>query len=349
MIVAGLLLVVFATATIGTRLIQRVAVAGNLMDVPNARSSHVVPTPRGGGVAIVLAFIGGLLLASVMRLVDLRLAVALGGGGLFVATVGFIDDRQNLAAAPRLAVHALSAAWALYWLGGLPPLAMFGATRDLGIAGHALALISLVWLLNLYNFMDGIDGIAGIECATVCAGGIVLAMLNHRADGAPLLSALLGAAACGFLVWNLPPARIFMGDAGSGFLGFTLGVLALDAAHRAPQSLWAWLILLAVFTTDATVTLVRRVLRGVKPHEAHRTHAYQYASRRHRGHRPVIIAVALLNVCWLMPLAVAVQVRWLDGLTALVVASAPLLWLAVRYDAGVPEPAPQGTTVLPSG
>ena len=337
MIVVALLLAVFATAVVGTNLIRRAALAHNLLDVPNARSSHAVPTPRGGGVAIVMAFLGGLSVAWLLDLVDARQLLALGGGGLLVAVVGLVDDRRNLPAAPRLAVHALSAAWALYWLGGLPPLVIFGQLHDLGIAGHGLAVFSLVWLLNLYNFMDGIDGIATLECVTVCAGGMLIALLQQRTDGPLLLPALLTAAALGFLVWNLPPARIFMGDAGSGFLGLTLGVLALDAAHRTPQSLWAWLILLLVFATDATVTLVRRVLGGAKPHEAHRTHAYQYASRRHLGHRPVIIAVALLNVAWLLPIALAVQLRWLDGLLALVLAGAPLVWLAMRYGAGTPE------------
>jgi Fuc2NAc and GlcNAc transferase len=194
-----------------------------------------------------------------------------------------------------------------------------------------------VWLLNLYNFMDGIDGIAGTECLTVCAGGVALAALQQRWDGTMLVPAILGAAALGFLIWNVPPARIFMGDAGSGFLGMMLGVLALDAAHLAPGSLWCWLILLAVFTTDATVTLVRRVLRGARPHEAHRTHAYQHASRQFRGHRPVIIAVATLNIGWLFPLALAVQAAKLDGAFALLIACAPLVWLAFRYNAGVPE------------
>ena len=332
----GVLLGVFASATVGTALIRRVALARNLMDVPNERSSHIVPTPRGGGVAIVLAFTGGLLGAWTLQLVDSRVSMALGGSGLMVAIVGFIDDRTSLPASPRLAVHALSAAWALYWLGGMPPLVAFGHSVDLGLIGDGLALLSLVWLLNLYNFMDGIDGIAGIECVTVCVGGMIVAILQQRSDGPLFLPALLGAAVLGFLVWNFPPARIFMGDAGSGFLGLMLGVMALDAAHRSPQSLWGWLILLAVFTTDATITLVRRVLNGAKAHEAHRTHAYQYASRRHLGHRPVVLAVALLNLCWLLPLSVAVQLAWLDGLTAWIIASAPLLWLAFRYHAGVP-------------
>jgi Fuc2NAc and GlcNAc transferase len=338
MMVAALLLAVFVGATLGTSVIRRIAIARNLMDVPNARSSHVTPTPRGGGVAIVVAFLAGVLAIWLLHLLDRRVAIALGGSGLLVAMVGFIDDRQGLPPSSRLAVHVMSAAWALYWLDGLPPLVFVGHTVNLGGAGHALALITLVWLLNLYNFMDGIDGIAGVECVTVCAGGIAIALQQQRTDGPLLLPAILGAAALGFLVWNFPPARIFMGDAGSGFLGLMLGVLAVDAAHRTPQSVWSWLILLSVFTTDATVTLLRRLLRGAKPHEAHRTHAYQHASRWHRGHRSVTLVVAMINIGWLLPLALAVQALRIDGLVALLLAGAPLVWMAFHYDAGVPEP-----------
>jgi Fuc2NAc and GlcNAc transferase len=182
--------------------------------------------------------------------------------------------------------------------------------------------------------MDGIDGVAAIEAVTTCAGGLAIALLQHRSDAAWVVPALLGSASLGFLLWNFPPARIFMGDAGSGFLGLMLGVMAIDAARITPQSLWSWLILLAVFTTDATMTLIRRVQRGKKPHEAHRTHAYQHAAHDHRGHRQVSLAVAAINVGWLLPLALAVQLGRVDGLTGLIVASVPLVWLALRYGAG---------------
>jgi UDP-N-acetylmuramyl pentapeptide phosphotransferase/UDP-N-acetylglucosamine-1-phosphate transferase len=141
-------------------------------------------------------------------------------------------------------------------------------------------------------------------------------------------------AVLGFLYWNFPPAKIFMGDAGSGFLGFVLGVLSLAAAWQNADLLWVWLILLGVFIVDATFTLVRRLVRGDKVYEAHRSHAYQFASRKVGGHLPVTLSVLAINLLWLTPIAIGVGVLGLNGLLALVIAYAPLIALAVKYKAG---------------
>src|SRR5450830_81420 len=145
---------------------------------------------------------------------------------------------------------------------------------------------------------------------------------------------VLAMAVAGFLYWSFPPARIFMGDAGSGFLGIVLGGLSLHAAWSAPQLLWVWLILLGVFIVDATFTLVRRLLRGDRVYEAHRSHAYQFASRRAGRHLPVTLAVLGINVVWLLPISVCVGLSVLDGLTGTILAYAPLVFIAVRFHAG---------------
>jgi Fuc2NAc and GlcNAc transferase len=321
--------------------LRHYALSRRLMDIPNARSSHSVPTPRGGGVAIVLSFLLALPLLANAGLVSWPLTWALLGAGFGVAVLGFLDDHGHIAARWRLLGHFVAAIWALYWLGGLPPLTAFGFALELGWLGHTLAAVYLVWLLNLYNFMDGIDGIASVEALCVCAGGAFIyallggASVSLASDYAVPL--LLAAATLGFLFWNFPLARIFMGDAGSGFLGITLGVLSLQAAWVAPHLFWSWLILLGVFIVDATFTLLRRLLRGDKVYEAHRSHAYQYASRQFGRHLPVTLALLIINVCWLLPLALAVALGWFDGLVALLVAYAPLLWLAVRFRAGERE------------
>ena len=323
-----------------TALLRRYALARSLLDVPNARSSHSLPTPRGGGVAIVVAFLAGLCLAFFAGLgIAAELFYALLGAGLGIALLGFLDDHGHIAARWRLLGHFLAAAWALYWLGGLPPLAVFGGLLQLSWIGHVLAAFYLVWLLNLYNFMDGIDGIASVEAICVCLGGAILYALLETSLLADLPLLMLAAAVLGFLLWNFPPARIFMGDAGSGFLGIVLGVLSLQAAWTNPLLLWAWLILLGVFIVDATLTLLRRLLRGEKVYEAHRSHAYQYASRRFGRHLPVTMAVAALNLVWLLPLAMLVAAGWLDGLLGVLVAYAPLVVLAWRFDAGRAEAA----------
>jgi Fuc2NAc and GlcNAc transferase len=321
-----------------TALLRRYALARSLLDVPNARSSHSLPTPRGGGVAIVVAFLAGLCLAFFAGLgIAAELFYALLGAGLGIALLGFLDDHGHIAARWRLLGHFLAAAWALYWLGGLPPLAVFGGLLQLSWIGHVLAAFYLVWLLNLYNFMDGIDGIASVEAICVCLGGAILYALLETSLLTDLPLLMLAAAVLGFLLWNFPPARIFMGDAGSGFLGIVLGVLSLQAAWISPVLLWGWLILLGVFIVDATLTLLRRLLRGEKVYEAHRSHAYQYASRQFGRHLPVTLAVLAINLFWLLPMAVVVTLGWLDGLLGLVLAYAPLVLLALRFHAGQAE------------
>lgn len=316
--------------------VRRYALARSLLDVPNARSSHVVPTPRGGGLAIVLAFLAVLPILAAEAVLQWPVMWALFGGGAWVAALGFLDDHGHIAARWRLLGHFAAAAWVLVWLGGLPPLRVVDVSLELGWLGHGLALVGLVWLLNLYNFMDGIDGIAAVEAICVCLSGALLYGLlgHHSLAWTPLA---LGLAALGFLYWNFPPARIFMGDAGSGFLGLMLGALALQAAWVASELLWSWLILLGVFVVDATWTLLHRLIRRERVYEAHRSHAYQFASRRFRRHLPVTLAVALLNLLWLLPLAVGVALGYLDGVVGLLLAYSPLAWLAWRFEAGAVE------------
>lgn len=323
-----------ALSFMGTGLLRRYALSRGVLDVPNARSSHSIPTPRGGGVAIVGAFLAGTALFWALRRIHTPHPVALLGAGAIVAVVGFIDDHNHIAARWRLLAHFAAAAWALAWLGGLPPLHVGGALQDLGIAGDLLAAIALVWLLNLYNFMDGIDGIAGIEAVSACVGAVVIYAVSRDTTNAWYPAALLAAATLGFLIWNFPPAKIFMGDAGSGFLGITLGVLALDAAVRRPEWLWSWIILLGAFVVDATVTLFFRISRGEKLYEAHRSHAYQHAAQRYGSHRRVTLAVGSINVFWLLPLALLAGTGRLDGLLATVIAYVPLIWVALVYRAG---------------
>jgi len=316
-----------------TAALRRYALSRSIIDIPNARSSHSVPTPRGGGVAIVIAFLLSLPVLGLMGLVPWPQLLGLGGAGALVAVVGFMDDHGHIAARWRLLGHFSAGIWALCWLGGFPPLVMFGMSVDLHWFGHVLAAIYLVWILNLYNFMDGIDGIASVEALCACLGACLLYWVN----GTPALiwgPLILAMAVLGFLYWNFPPARIFMGDAGSGFLGVTLGVLSLQAAWESSALFWAWLILLGVFIVDATFTLLRRLIRGDKVYEAHRSHAYQFASRHFGKHLPVTLAVGAINLFWLLPIAFCVTYWELDGALGLAIAYFPLIILAVKYHAG---------------
>lgn len=320
-----------------TDAIRRYALARELLAVPNERSSHTVATPHGGGLAILVSFLLAVTVLSLSGALPLsNLWFFLGFGGS-IALLGLVDDVYHVAARWRLLVHFAAAALALFWLGGMPPIAVAGREFDLAWAGHLLALFYLVWLLNLYNFMDGIDGIAGIEAITVCAGGLVVYAAAGVDGVAGLAPLMLIAATAGFLAWNFPRAKIFMGDTGSAFIGFLLGLFSIVAAASSSALFWAWVILLGCFIVDATVTLLRRVVRGEKFYEAHRSHAYQYASRKHASHALISTAYGAINLAWLLPLSLAVVAGWLDGLLALFIAYAPLVYLAFRYKAGARE------------
>ena len=325
-----------------TGLLRRYALATSLLDMPNARSSHNSPTPRGGGLSIVMVFLLGLPVLSGMDVLTSDAMRAIFGAGASVALMGFLDDHGHIPARWRLLVHFLGAAWGLYWLGGLPLLVFsfpgLGTHAiDLGWAGQILGMLYLVWLLNLYNFMDGIDGLASIEAITASLGGALLYLFGPGAMEQWAAQVLLAVTVAGFLFWNFPPARIFMGDAGSGFLGIVLGLFSIQAAWVAPQFFWSWLILLGVFIVDATWTLIRRFLRGEKIYEAHRSHAYQYASRYYGSHKPISLAIGVINLCWLTPLALLVGLAGVNALLGLALAYLPLMMLAIYFRAGERE------------
>lgn len=332
------LLVIFLLSVFLTWAIRRYAISRNVIDIPTARSSHSNPTPRGGGVAIVLAFLCGLPVLSTMDYLPWYSTLTFMGAGAGVAIIGFLDDHGHIPARWRLLGHFAAAVWAIYWLGKMPSVVFFGAEFELGWLGTFMVVLYLVWMLNLYNFMDGIDGIASVEAIFACLGACLLYSQSgfESLIVAPLVLAM---AVSGFLCWNFPPARIFMGDAGSGFLGIILGILSLQAASASPKLLWSWLILLGVFIVDATFTLLRRLMRGDKVYEAHRSHAYQFASRRYGSHLPVTMVVAAINVFWLLPVAASVVLWEVDGTLALIVAYVPLVALAVCFQAGKLERA----------
>lgn len=324
---------IFIVSLILTRMLRLYALNHSLIDIPNLRSSHSIPTARGGGVAIVVSFLMLLPLLSYGGYLPWEQAIGLIVSGGAVALIGFLDDHGHIAARWRLLGHFTAAFWALYWGASLPSLVFFGFEVNLGVLSYVFGALYLVWMLNLYNFMDGIDGLASVEAITVCLSAVVLYFFGgiEQLIWAPLLLAF---AVAGFLYWNFPPAKIFMGDAGSGFLGLILATLSLQAAALSQKFFWVWIILLGVFIVDATFTLIRRLIRGDKVYEAHRSHAYQFASRRVGKHLYVTLGVALINIIWLLPLAYLVTVEYLDGVLALVIAYSPLILIALKYNAG---------------
>jgi Fuc2NAc and GlcNAc transferase len=279
------------------------ALRRNILDVPNTRSSHAVPTPRGGGIAIVATYVGSSAWLFWVRALDAKLAAVLCATGCAIAAVGFFDDRSQLSARLRFSVHAGAAVVVIAALGGFPEpdMARWGM-GNFWVAAAFSALV-LVWGTNLFNFMDGIDGIAASEAVFILTSTALLNVASGGDYGMTAASLNLAAACVGFLLWNWPPARIFLGDVGSGFLGFMVTALVLVSCQRGRLPVEVLPILGGVFVVDATSTLVRRVLRGDRWFEAHRMHAYQHLARRFHGHRPVTLLVSGVNLLWLLPWA----------------------------------------------
>lgn len=334
MILLFIITVSFIVSILLTGFLRKYAIKHSLIDIPNNRSSHSLPTPRGGGVAIVFAYTFAMFLLFLNDFISLREGVLFWGSGIIVAIVGFWDDHGHVLPAWRLFFHFLAAAWGLYWIGGFPEIILWDEYLDLGWLGNLLAIIFLVWLLNLYNFMDGIDAIASIEAITVCFSVIFLYIIFIPDSSHWMMLVVLMSSVAGFLYWNYPPAKIFMGDAGSGFVGLTLGLLSILSATLRFDFFWAWLILLGAFIVDATVTLFFRVYSGKKIHEAHRSHAYQFASRKFGTHKLVSLVIGFINLFWLFPVAICVMAEVVDGLVGLCIAYIPLIATVYYFNAG---------------
>jgi Fuc2NAc and GlcNAc transferase len=324
-------------AAVLTGVVRKRALRHGLLDVPNERSSHSLPTPRGGGIAIVFASAVALAVLGALGAVDASLIVAILGGGVAVGIVGFIDDRRGMSAAVRLSVHVAASLFAVIMFGGLPAIQFGETVVHFGWGGYVLGTLAVAWVINLFNFMDGIDGIAAAEAVFIAGAGALLYGISAAAAPAANAAIVIAMTCLGFLIWNWPPARIFLGDVGSGYLGYVIAVLAIANARDNPTALLSWLILGGVFFCDATATLVRRLLRRDRVHEAHRSHAYQWLARRWRSHGRVTIATAVINLCWLLPCALFAArhprfAAWTTG-----IAWAPVLLLVLFTGAGRAE------------
>ncbi len=317
-----------------TFFLRNYALKKDLIDNPNHRSSHRVPTPRGGGVSVVITILVSFLFAYHQQWLSTDQVLALLLPAAAVASIGFLDDHGHISAKWRFLVHLSSAAIALVILDKLPSLQLGGWHISTLWLLAPVYVVTLSWFINLYNFMDGIDGLASSQAVSVLAGASLILWLNGNNEWA-LLMLLAIPAILGFLIWNWPPAKIFMGDACSGFLGLVLGLLAIISASEHGINLWSWLILMGYFITDASYTLIRRMLDGQNWTSPHRSHAYQILSRRWGSHLKVTLLVASFNLIWLAPLAYLASSNPDMGIWLCTVAWAPVVLLAIKLKAGL--------------
>lgn len=330
--IIGIVFSVFFTSYGLTYFVRKYALENQILEVPNERSSHIVPTPSGGGIAIVTAWLIGAMLLAVLDYIDTNVLLALIPPSILLAVIGFVDDRMDLSPWVRLATQIFSAVWFIL-ISGSSVVTGITFLDSVPAISIGLAIFGLVWLINLFNFMDGIDGLAGVEAIFAALGLALFCWLSGAADLAAV-STLLAAACSGFLVWNWPPARIFMGDTGSSWIGFLLGTSALASAERTATIFWPAVILLGIFLVDATVTLIRRLLSGQTWYRPHRSHAYQKLSQRWGEHRRVTVIACWVNIVWLFPLAIAAFFLPVYSTLLALVALVPLTALALFLDAG---------------
>jgi Fuc2NAc and GlcNAc transferase len=335
---AAILLATFCASLLGSRVMWRYALRRKLLDVPNVRSSHVVPTPRGGGLAIVLSFFAAISALLMLGLLDSKAMLALAAGGA-IAGVGLLDDHSQVSAKWRFGVHLAAAIFVVAVLGAIHLPVFHGLGPGAYWLSALLTVFTFTWATNLFNFMDGIDGLAAGEAIFMSAGGAILNYANAGDAGLTAAMACLTAATLGFSLWNWPPARLFMGDVGSGFLGFILTALAFASSQRRGVAIGAWAILGGVFLVDASLTLVRRMIRGDRWSEPHRTHAYQHLARRWHAHLPVTLLAGAINVVWLLPWAWYAARYPGRAVYYVVIALLPLLVLAFFAGSGRSETA----------
>lgn len=329
--VGSVLFAAFLISVMMTGFARKYSIRKKILDIPNERSSHLIPTPRGGGLAVILVFLLATLWLGINGNIDFNLMIALEGGGLLVAGMGYLDDMYSIKARYRIFMHFIAGMWALYWLNGFA-IIDFGTWKFvLSWQGSLIALIGIVWCINLYNFMDGIDGLAGMQGFFISLASC-LALYYLGAHQLGFLLAFLAAALCGFTVWNWPPAKIFLGDVGSGFLGFVFAVIAIYTANQHLLSINFWLIILSVFICDATFTLIYRLLTGQRFYAAHREHAYQRLILLGLSHRQITISIFILNMLILYPLSLATLYWPNEGFWLMLINTLSLLliWISIR-------------------
>ena len=259
-------IILFLISFLLTYFIKNYMIKKSLVAMVNERSSHTVPTPHGGGIALSITWFLGLVYLYFSSEIESNLFYALLCGTI-ISIVSFFDDIYELSPKIRLIAQTVVAISGLYFLGGFSTLTFGIFDIENPILTNIFAFFMIVWFINLYNFLDGINGYAGSEALFLALAGFILFGGNHFL--------VLAVATLGFLYWNWNKAKIFMGDVGSTLLGYNIAIFTIYYANQEVTNFWIWIILFSVFWFDATLTLVRRKLNKEKLSQAHKKHAYQ--------------------------------------------------------------------------
>ncbi|MFW2608270.1 MraY family glycosyltransferase [Aliarcobacter butzleri] len=270
-----------------TYFIKNYMIKKSLVASVNERSSHTVPTPHGGGIAIAITWFIGLFYLYFIGQIENNLFYALLFGAV-ISIVSFFDDIYELSPKLRLIIQAIVAIGGLYFLGGFETLTFGIFDIQNSIFTNIFAFFMIIWFINLYNFLDGINGYAGSEAVFLSLAGFILFGGNHFL--------VLAVAVLGFLYWNWNKAKIFMGDVGSTLLGYNIAIFTIYYANQEPTNFWIWIILFGVYWFDATMTLIRRKLNKERLSQAHKKHAYQRLTQAGWSHYKVTNYSIVLNI-----------------------------------------------------
>ena len=299
-----------------TYFIKNYAIKKSLFAEVNERSSHSVPTPHGGGIAIAVTWFIGLGYLYFTDAIDVELFYAL-MVGIIISFVSFFDDIYELSPKIRLVTQAFVAIFGIYFLGGLREIDFDLFVIDNQFITNIFSFFLIIWFINLYNFLDGINGYAGSEALFLSVAGFVLFEGGHFL--------VLAVAVLGFLYWNFGNAKIFMGDVGSTLLGYNVAIFTIYYANQNEQNFWIWIVLFGVFWFDATITLLRRKLNGEKLSQAHKKHAYQRLSQSGWSHSKVVVFLMLVNVFLFL------LVYFIPNIFIVFLISLIVLYLIVKY------------------
>ncbi len=270
-----------------TNLIKNHYIKHAILEEVNERSSHTIPTPHGGGIAIAITWFIGLGYLYLYNQIELNLFYAL-VIGVIISVISYFDDIYDLSPKIRIIAQAIVAISGIVSIGGLNSIELGLFSIENQIVTNVFAFLLIVWFINLYNFLDGINGYAGSEILFLCIAGFTLFGGGHFV--------VLAVASLGFLYWNFGNAKIFMGDVGSTLLGYNVAIFTLYYANQEASNLWIWIVLFGVFWFDATLTLLRRKLNKEKLSIAHKKHGYQRLNQSGWSHFKVTNWSIVLNV-----------------------------------------------------
>jgi len=319
---------IFLMSWLGIFIYKRIAVKKSILANPNFRTLHESPIPKGGGIVFALIFVVCILLLWLLGRLSENMFWVLGVGGFIAAFFGFLDDLINIRASRKLIVQVCLSVWVLFWFDGVILSNIAWIPNFIAIP---LSILFLVWMINAYNFMDGIDGMA-VSGAVFVSGSLGLAMLITNGSLELITVCFLLIISIGaFMAFNWPPASIFMGDAGSVFLGYVFGSLIFATILNGEISIWTWLTVFGYFFADTTVTQIARIILVKKWYGAHRSHAYQNLARITGSHLKITMGVTVYHLAWVLPLTIWTVLQPEMALVAAFLSITPGVVLAYKY------------------